>query len=214
VFAYPNGNYGGGMAETPPDQIDRRKGMNREKILDAAAERLAEHGYGATSLSDIAMLTGVDPAMVSFHFPTVEDLVDAVLRAGIDFAKREIDAALAPLGSTASGADRLAKAMGAYLHAIRSHQHVTRANIRCYRSVPPVVRRGLAVHMREFVEIWSELLEAGSADGSLRADIDPDLNARVMIAALNSTVTQSTAADLAHVTTQLTSTLLEGLQAA
>ena len=102
--------------------------------------------------------------------------------------------------------------MDAYLRAISEHRHVTRANIRCYRTVPPVLRRGLAVHMREFVETWTELLDAGRNDGSLHQELQSALVARVLIAALNSTVT----ADPGSIDTtaaQLRLVLLEGIKA-
>ena len=200
------------MVSSSDNLTNRRRDANRTRILDSAAERLAEHGYGATSLADVALLAQVDPAVVSFHFPTVEDLVEAVLRAGIDHARSTIDEALAAAPSADTGAERLAIAMNAYLRAISERQHVTRANIRCYRSVPPVVRRGLAVHMREFVETWSELLEAGRADNSLHRELQPGLVARVLIAALNSTVT----ADPSEIDTtadQLRLVILEGIRA-
>lgn len=201
----------GRVASSTDNVTDRRRDADRTKILQAAAERLAEHGYGATSLADVALLSQVEPAVVSFHFPTVEDLVEAVLRAGIDHARTAIDQALedTPAGST--GADRLGVAIDAYLRSISERQHMTRANIRCYRSVPPVLRRGLAVHMREFVETWCELLEAGRTDGSLQPDLQPEMVARVLIAALNSTVTAGSS-QIDNTAAQLKLVLLDGLK--
>ncbi len=201
------------MAPTPEELAERRRNASREKILHVAAERLAEHGYGATSLSDIAMLAALEQTVVNFHFPTKEDLVEAVLRTGIDHAKAAIDTAIEQLGPDASGAARVETAITAYVHAISDQHHMTRANIRCYRSVPPVVRRGLAVYMREFVETWTELLADGRDDGSLRGDIDPPVVARMIIAALNSAVTWMRSDDLEHVTRQFRQSLLHGLMA-
>ena len=136
----------------------RRREADRVQILDIAAERFADHGYGATSLADIAILGGVEPTVVNFHFPTKEDLVEAVLRAGIDHALAAMDDAMSADAPAADGAEALGRSMGAYLRAVTANQHMTRANIRCYRSVPPVVRRGLAVHMRDFVDTWIALI--------------------------------------------------------
>lgn len=199
------------MADSSQDIADRRRDAVHASIIRTAAERLAEHGYEATSLSDVAMLADIEPAVVTFHFPTKEDLVEAVLRAGIDHARSLIDGALTALEPDASSADQLNVAIGAYLQAISQNQHVTRANIRCYRSVPPVLRRGLAVHMREFVETWTELLAAGKADGSLRPELDVAVCARMLIAALNSTVTWKSD-DVDKTVAQLQMALLTGLR--
>jgi TetR/AcrR family transcriptional regulator, cholesterol catabolism regulator len=201
------------MVPTPDELAERRRDANREKILQFAAERLSEHGYGATSLADIAILGELEPAVVTFHFPTKEDLVEAVLRAGLDHANDAVDRALTAIDPGASGAERLSTAISAYLQAISAQHHMTRANIRCYRSVPPVVRRGLAVHMREFVETWTQMIEAGRADGSLRADIEPPVVARMVIAALNSAVTWMHTDDIEGVTRQFCAALLHGIAA-
>lgn len=201
----------GSMAATSDEIAEQRREQTRDEIIQTAAKRLADNGYEATSLSDVAMLTGIEPATVAFHFPTKEDLVEAVLRAGVDHARSLIGGALTTLPSDATSADRLEIAIGAYLQAISQNQHVTRANIRCYRSVPPVLRRGLGVHMREFVETWTELLQAGKADGSLRADVDVPVVARMLIASLNSTITWKSD-DLDATTTQVRTALLNGLR--
>jgi AcrR family transcriptional regulator len=201
------------MVPTPDELAERRRDASREKILQVAAERLSEHGYGATSLSDVSMLSGLEQTVVNFHFPTKEDLVEAVLKTGLDHAVAAIDQALAQLDQQATGAERIEVAIGAYLHAISDQHHMTRANIRCYRSVPPVVRRGLAVYMRAFVRTWTDLLEAGCADGSLRADLDPGIVARMIIAALNSAVTWMRSADIDSVAEQFSASLLHGVAA-
>ncbi len=201
------------MVPTPDELAERRRDASREKILQVAAERLSEHGYGATSLSDVSMLSGLEQTVVNFHFPTKEDLVEAVLKTGLDHAAAAIDQALAQLDQQATGAERIEVAIGAYLHAISDQHHMTRANIRCYRSVPPVVRRGLAVYMRAFVRTWTDLLEAGCADGSLRADLDPGIVARMIIAALNSAVTWMRSADIDSVAEQFCASLLHGVAA-
>ena len=197
--------------EGTDDRAERRRDAARQKILGAAAPRLAEHGYGATSLADVSLLSDVEPAVVSFHFPTVEDLVEAVLRAGIGHARQAINEAL-DVSDATTGAEQLGVAIDAYLRAISLNEHVTRANIRCYRSVPPVVRRGLAVHMREFVETWTELIGAGMADKTLRPDLDPELAARVLIAALNSTLTRPEE-NIEATAAQLQTMILGGLRA-
>jgi len=56
---------------------------NHERILDAAVEVFSEKGLDA-SLDEIALRAEVGPATLYRHFPTREDLVDAVIKSWID----------------------------------------------------------------------------------------------------------------------------------
>ncbi len=193
------------------DFAERRRSSDLEKILEVAARRLADHGYNATSLADIAILGDVEPSVVTFHFPSREDLVDAVLRTGIEDATAAITSALDELPDDTTGSARLTVAMTAYLTAVNANRHMTRANIRCYQSVPRVVRRALRVYMRRFVKLWIDLVESGQQDGTIREDIDPPLAARMIIAALNSSVTWVGDAPTPETLDQFPTMLMSGL---
>lgn len=67
------------MADRPPRADARR---NREKVLRAAQEAFAESGYGVP-LDDIAARAGVGPGTVYRHFPSKEELFEAVVTARI-----------------------------------------------------------------------------------------------------------------------------------
>jgi AcrR family transcriptional regulator len=56
---------------------------NRAKIVDAAREVFREKGYDAP-LDDIAKKAGVGPGTLYRHFPTRDNLVDAVMQAWVD----------------------------------------------------------------------------------------------------------------------------------
>lgn len=66
-------------AERPPRADARR---NREKILRAAQEAFAASGYGVP-LDEIAVRAGVGPGTVYRHFPSKEELFEAVVTARV-----------------------------------------------------------------------------------------------------------------------------------
>jgi AcrR family transcriptional regulator len=69
------------MAEpSRPLRADARR--NREKVVHAAREAFAAHGYGVP-LDEIAALAGVGPGTVYRHFPSKEALFEAVVAARI-----------------------------------------------------------------------------------------------------------------------------------
>lgn len=56
----------------------------RDRIVSAAYLTLAEVGYEATSVKDIAARAGVAPGLVHYYFGSKEDLVLAAVRFGCD----------------------------------------------------------------------------------------------------------------------------------
>ena len=61
-------------------------GSTKGKILDAAYRRLAQEGYAALSMREIAKDAGVNHALINYHFRTKDQLVIAVL----DEANRQL----------------------------------------------------------------------------------------------------------------------------
>lgn len=69
------------MAAERALRADARR--NREKVLSAAREAFAESGYGVP-LDEIAARAGVGPGTVYRHFPSKEDLFEAVVTARVE----------------------------------------------------------------------------------------------------------------------------------
>lgn len=67
------------MAERPPRTDARR---NREKVLRAARDAFAASGY-SVPLDEIAARAGVGPGTVYRHFPSKEELFEAVVTARV-----------------------------------------------------------------------------------------------------------------------------------
>jgi AcrR family transcriptional regulator len=67
------------VAERPPRADARR---NREKVLRAARDAFAASGYGVP-LDEIAARAGVGPGTVYRHFPSKEELFEAVVAARV-----------------------------------------------------------------------------------------------------------------------------------
>jgi AcrR family transcriptional regulator len=65
--------------------------QTRRRILEAAAEVFAEHGYAGASMRDIAERLGITKAALYYHFASKEDLLDGlvqpIVEALADFAQ-------------------------------------------------------------------------------------------------------------------------------
>ena len=60
-------------------QQEERSERSRTQILDAALKLFSHHGYGATSVSDIAEEAGLSKGNVYHHFPDKETIFRALL---------------------------------------------------------------------------------------------------------------------------------------
>ncbi|MER5263744.1 helix-turn-helix domain-containing protein [Actinosynnema sp. NPDC002837] len=58
-----------------PNLRERRRAETRRLIQSRAMRLFVEHGYDATTVTDVARASGVSPMTVYRHFPTKEDLV-------------------------------------------------------------------------------------------------------------------------------------------
>lgn len=69
---------------TDPYSRPRRKGeITAERILDAAEELFAMHGYAGTALRDVASAVGLRTPSLYNHFSSKDALYEAVLERGI-----------------------------------------------------------------------------------------------------------------------------------
>lgn len=85
----------------------------RAQLIEVTIDRIAEHGYGGTSLSRIAEGAGITKAAVLYHFPTKA----AVVRA----AHEHVLAALTEHVGTAISAVGPQQAPAAYIRAMIGH---------------------------------------------------------------------------------------------
>lgn len=76
----------------PPRDGGYSKGHDtREQILHAALHLLVEQGYRAMTMRRIAAQCGIQLGNLTYHFPTREDLVQALLEAVISSYEIEFD---------------------------------------------------------------------------------------------------------------------------
>jgi AcrR family transcriptional regulator len=72
----------GGAAAAGVRPGDSRSADTRRKLLDGATEVLRSRGFAGTSARAIAAASGVNQALIFYHFGSVEELVDVACREG------------------------------------------------------------------------------------------------------------------------------------
>lgn len=145
-----------------PLRADARR--NRARLLEAAGAAFAEHGTAA-SLEDVARRAGVGIGTLYRHFPSRDDLIEAVIHDEVD----EIVAS----GAALVGADDPVDALRTWLRAIVAHA----ARFRGLAASLAAAADGtgcLADACNRKAATAAALLERARQAGALRADAAVD----------------------------------------
>lgn len=164
-------------APTTPARSDRSE-RSRQRILQAAGDCFAAHGFAKTTVEEIATGAGVSKALVYQHFRSKEAILEAALaRTLSDWAEASHEDELVGAGSVL---DALAQ-----MH--RSALAWARGNpvLRALFELDPMVQRsvGQETVRREMERFRTSLIaavERGVERGELRADLDPERTADVI----------------------------------
>jgi AcrR family transcriptional regulator len=146
-----------------PVRSDARR--NREKLVAVARAAFAA-ADGTVALEAVAREAGVGIGTLYRHFPTREDLVEAVYAAELDDVTASAPALLAqfpPEVALRAWMDRY----GAFVATKRGMADVFRASVASGRIATAVTRRRITGAI-------GAILDAGARAGTLRADADPE----------------------------------------
>jgi len=149
---------------------------NRERILDVAKEAFARHGAN-TSLDDIAKKVGVGPGTLYRHFPTREELLQAVYRAGLE----KLAAAEQKFSQTMAPTDALRAWLLLFVDAIAAKQLIAPA-LNTLLGDPKKVFETSYAKMHQAIRA---LVKRGVESGDIRSDLDPVDLLRALIGVSN-----------------------------
>ena len=137
---------------------------NRERILDVAKQAFARHGANA-SLDDIAKQVGVGPGTLYRHFPTREELLQAVYRAELE----KLAEAEQKLSQTMAPTDALRAWLLLFVDAIEAKQLIAPA-LNTLLGDPKKVFEASHEKMHQAIRA---LVRRGVERGEIRSDLDP-----------------------------------------
>ncbi|HET8582512.1 MAG TPA: TetR/AcrR family transcriptional regulator [Jatrophihabitans sp.] len=150
----------------------------RAELLGIAADLFAERGLRATTVRDIADAAGILSGSLYHHFDSKETMVDEILRGFLDALFERYRAIVAQhLGPRGT----LEAVVVASFEAIEQHHAavaIYQAEARRLADQPRFAYIGK--RLTEFRRLWHDVLKAGIADGSFRADLDVELSYRFL----------------------------------
>jgi TetR/AcrR family transcriptional repressor of nem operon len=167
-----------------------RKGeATRERIIARAAEAFNVHGYAGTAIGDIMQATGLEKGGIYRHFAGKEELA----LAAFDYAVARVRARLLDgIAGTAHAADRLK----GFVNVFRAYADnpplpggcpVLNTAIEADDTHPLLRERARAALEEWRTQICTTVI-GGQARGELRADVNADHVALVLISALEGAV--------------------------
>lgn len=165
------------MVQTPKKVAARpangkRERLTQKAIVAAAAELFARHGFGATSLDDIAAVLGVTKGAFYYHVKNKEEILRLiylmVLTASEEPLRKIVEADLPPAEKlrravehqAAVAADR-SPAMTVFY---REHPHLTGP-----------FSREILLRKKAYERYFEQIIEEGQASGVFQASIDPKI---------------------------------------
>jgi len=150
-----------------------KSAATRRRILDAAAWALLAYGYAGTRLEDIADRAGLQAGSLYYYFESKDQLVEEVLRYGVQFNHAHVRATLEQLGPDATAGERLTIVVGAYLEGLLELGDLGPAHVRTFNQLPPAMQERLRPVRRSMGKFWEGVIDDAIASGDLRDDIDP-----------------------------------------
>ena len=153
----------------------------RQELVLAAYREIAEHGFEGLRTREVAAEVGVNIATLHYYFPTKESLIQAVL----EHAMGRFRTTLAPHGSPA---DQVRN----YLRAVRKLllDEPELGAVMAELALRSVRDRSTGRIMNAMYDTWHStvrgLLRRAVKEGNLRAELDSDAVAALIVATLTS----------------------------
>ena len=152
-------------------------GSRKLRILDAAEQLFAEHGYDGVTLRQIATLADVDVALTSYHFGSKDSLFRAVFeRRAVLLNAARMTALDACLAQAAPGTPTLEAVIDAYLRPLGDIQSSADDGWRHYLSLVAWVNSStewgnelMTEYFNPFVQRFIEALKAALPDADEKA---------------------------------------------
>ncbi|MDO3700621.1 TetR family transcriptional regulator [Micromonospora sp. C28SCA-DRY-2] len=150
------------------DGRSRRRVDTRQRLFEAAVELIAEQGFSATTVDDIAARAGVAKGTVYYNFESKTVLFEELLRHGIGLLTAEFRAAVAGLPPR----EALAALVRAELEYIRRYRAFAQLLLSEMWRTNREWQQTLRLLRGEAIEVIAETVRAGVASGDLPADLD------------------------------------------
>jgi AcrR family transcriptional regulator len=129
----------------------RRDPARKDRILAAAAELVAKHGYHAVGMADIGAAAGIVGSGIYRHFDSKAALLSALLEQLMDEMTR---AAAAAVAEASDDRDALQRLVARHVRFAIEERRLLQVYYREAHHLPEEALRGLRRAQRHYIEEW------------------------------------------------------------
>jgi AcrR family transcriptional regulator len=158
-----------------------RPGYDLDSLLRVAVTVFNERGYDGTSMEDLAARLGISKSAIYHHVSSKTELLRLATGHALDAL---VEVVSEPTGDTAL--DRLESVVRGSVRVLVEELPFVTLLLRV-RGNTAVERRALT-RRRELDHMLTALVSDAVAEGSLRAEVDPALTARLLFGTVNSLI--------------------------
>ncbi len=159
--------------------------MNRDQILEAAAQIIRQKGFHAASMQDIAEAVNLQKASLYHHVSSKQEILVELLDQALDLLNERVSAVLA---QNIPVDDKLRQAMRIYLGSLAEHADLAAVLLLEHRSLDPEYHDRHIPRRDRFERLWRDLIQEGVESGVFH-DPDPSMTARALLGVMNWTIT-------------------------
>lgn len=159
--------------------------MDREQILDAAAQIISQKGFHAASMQDIAEAVNLQKASLYHHVSSKQEILFDLLDQALDLLTERVSAVFS---QELSIEEKLCQGMRVYLVSLADNADLAVVLLLEHRSLDPEYRERHIPRRDRFERLWRELLQEGISTGIFR-ETDPALAAKALLGTMNWTIT-------------------------
>jgi TetR/AcrR family transcriptional regulator, cholesterol catabolism regulator len=158
--------------------------MDRDTILEAAAQIFSQKGYHAASMQDIAEAVSLQKASLYHHITSKQEILLVLLDKALDLLiERLEEVQCRPLPPP----EKLRIAMISYLEALTEHRNLASVLLLEHRSLEPQLQARHTPRRNRFEHLWRDLIQEGVQAG-LYGSVDPGLSTRALLGLMNWTI--------------------------
>jgi AcrR family transcriptional regulator len=174
--------------ETRTTTSRKPTGERRRQVADAALEIIARDGISSLTTTTLARAVGVTPGALFRHFRSIEEILElAVERAVEELAQTYPPAGAPPIERILAFAEArmaLARRKLGIPRLVLSDQFA--------RALPASARAALTRAVVESAAFVTAVVAEGQRDGSIRADLEPQALAVVVLGAIQMSILRAT----------------------
>jgi TetR/AcrR family transcriptional regulator len=165
-------------------------GETREKILETAIRLFSTQGYATTSLSQVAKEAAVSKALIFWHFENKETLFRTVVQRALEPYFINVLDDLEGLAEP----DQLVRLIEEYFDFVSENLASVRFLLGLVVREDQGAPEDVVGHMHELSGVYQKLLadviESGRQGGTIREDVDAEVEAQLLMGALHGVVVQ------------------------